>query len=973
MIKILTNLHKSWISCGLIMFSLAGQAQTDSEVSKIIADYDLQKLKNLERIYAEQFTADKQRALAAARINNWPEFKKNADGSVDELMKLAADGSPIYYSTQNLAAAVSTRASFLQSIYNLKGQGMVARVWDGGKVRASHQEFGNRVSVLDATAGPTGNNFHATHVTGTVVASGVVANARGMAPMATARTYNWTNDLSEATAEVQQGMLLSNHSYGVPSTSVPGWYIGKYNDDARAWDELAYNAPYYLAVVSAGNNGTDTNPQAMTSGYDKLTGNKVAKNNLVVANAQDANISANGIFLGVNINSGSSQGPADDFRIKPDIAGNGSNLFSTFEQSDNDYGSISGTSMAAPNVMGTLLLVQQQYNITNQKFMKAATLKALACHTADDAGNPGPDAVFGWGLLNGLKAVDVILGNGMSSVISEETLLEGQTFSFTVSSDGLSPLQATIAWTDVPGNLPSGTLNSTTPALVNDLDIRISNGTNVYYPWRLSGSASAPAVRNGDNSVDNIENIDIDLPFGTYTISVTHKGILQGGKQDFAIIVTGVNSQFAITPASAPQTVCSSGSAQFNFNYNAQTFEPTNFTVSGLPAGATASLSESQMFLPGVLTVTVSNLGNVPAGEYNFTVTGTNSTESESETATLIVLTPDYPMLNLISPLNLQEGLSTSLTLRWQKHINAQSFRVQVSTDPNFNSFVINESTTADSWFLKGLSESTVYYWRVLPSNLCGTATTNTTYRFDTGSQTCGITFTATDFANASIASSANAFAYVPVTVSGGFTVGQLTVSLNMSHTYIEDTMIYLEGPEEIGAPVITLFEEPCGDNDNIIATISDNGAPFVCGTSPGIGGTVLPKEPLSTFYNLPATGVWTLYVVDGYNGDGGMINSFALNFCNVTSANLSTPQAETLKMAVYPNPARDNISIQLPRETAGKTVLNLYDIQGRLVQSHLTFEAESSINVSSVEEGIYILTATNETFSISHKVVVKK
>lgn len=30
--------------------------------------------------------------------------------------------------------------------------------------------------------------------------------------------------------------------------------------------------------------------------------------------------------------------------------------------------------------------------------MKAATLKGLACHTADDAGTVGPD--HGWGLLN---------------------------------------------------------------------------------------------------------------------------------------------------------------------------------------------------------------------------------------------------------------------------------------------------------------------------------------------------------------------------------------------------------------------------------------------------------------------------------------------------------------------------------------------------------------------------------------------
>ncbi|MGK4566633.1 S8 family serine peptidase [Flavobacterium sp. 3HN19-14] len=74
-------------------------------------------------------------------------------------------------------------------------------------------------------------------------------------------------------------------------------------------------------------------------------------------------------------------------RIKPDITGNGTNLYSSLESSDSAYGNLTGTSMASPNVMGTLLLLQQHFKNKTQHFMKAATLKALACHTADDAGN----------------------------------------------------------------------------------------------------------------------------------------------------------------------------------------------------------------------------------------------------------------------------------------------------------------------------------------------------------------------------------------------------------------------------------------------------------------------------------------------------------------------------------------------------------------------------------------------------------
>ena len=131
---------------------------------------------------------------------------------------------------------------------------------------------------------------------------------------------------------------------------------------------------------------------------------------MIVANAQDANIDpSSGNLNSVNINSSSSQGPTDDLRIKPDITGNGTNVYSTYEDFDSHYASISGTSMASPNVMGSLLLLQQYYNEVNGSFMRAATLKGLALHTADDAGSNGPDAVFGWGLMNSKKQRKLLL------------------------------------------------------------------------------------------------------------------------------------------------------------------------------------------------------------------------------------------------------------------------------------------------------------------------------------------------------------------------------------------------------------------------------------------------------------------------------------------------------------------------------------------------------------------------------------
>ena len=104
-------------------------------------------------------------------------------------------------------------------------------------------------------------------------------------------------------------------------------------------------------------------------------------------------------------------GPTDDGRIKPDICANGVGLYSSYSGSDTQYASISGTSMATPNLSGSLLLLQQHYQnlFGTGSFMRSATLKGLVIHTADEAGsNPGPDYKFGWGLANMATAAQAI-------------------------------------------------------------------------------------------------------------------------------------------------------------------------------------------------------------------------------------------------------------------------------------------------------------------------------------------------------------------------------------------------------------------------------------------------------------------------------------------------------------------------------------------------------------------------------------
>lgn len=577
----------------LVGFSFLGLAQTEQQQEEIISRYDMNVLSNLESEFKAKSEQQKLRINQYAKSNSLEKELKMKDGSYAELQRIEEDGSLIYYTTYNVAAARSTRTNHVNSGgslgLSLDGQNMISYVWDGGHPRVTHQEYtNNRVTIQDAAAeGGVQLNFHAAHVTGTIVASGVVPNAKGMAPQARARTYKWNDDLTEATSAAANGMLVSNHSYGFNSQFVPDYYFGAYINDSRDWDNLQYNAPYYLMVVAAGNDGTanvnasplsPANPQ-----YDKLTGHSVAKNTMVVASAQDANVDNNGNLVSVNISSFSSQGPTDDFRIKPDITGNGQGVYSTYDNSNTAYNSISGTSMASPNVAGSLLLLQQHANDVNGSYLRASTLKGIALHTADDAGQTGPDAIFGWGLMNTKRAAEAISNNGQGALVSELTLMPGDTYSIEVESDGVNDLLASISWTDPAGTTTTQT-NSNQARLINDLDIRVSKNSTTFTPWRLTG---VNTNGKGDNTRDPFERVDVQNASGTYTVTVSHKGSLSGGSQNYSLVVTGLTSEPVACNAETPTGLAASGVGVTSAILNWDAVESASYDVRYRVSGAT--------------------------------------------------------------------------------------------------------------------------------------------------------------------------------------------------------------------------------------------------------------------------------------------------------------------------------------------------------------------------------------------------
>lgn len=509
-------------------------SQTDAERKKISDTYDKAVINEL---------LSKSEATYQAQKDSIAEYKRKF-GLIDTETKTLhriENGLPIFYRIFNQGSSQTINANKLYPGASLglsvTGSGIVAGVWDSDKVRDTHIEFtGGKVILGDAA---TTLSPHATHVTGTIIATGISALRKGIAYGAQAKTFDWDNDYNEMLLFGSQGYLVSNHSYGYIATDLPSYKFGSYDASSIEIDNVSNASPYYQVVLAAGNDRNDFAIEhvANLGGYDILTGTCNSKNGLVVAAVNQVTTYIDP--SSVEMSSFSNFGPTDDGRIKPDIAAKGVNVSSTVSSTNNSYDEFNGTSMAAPAISGLIVLLQKHYNNLNASYMRASTVRGLICHTAKEAGaNPGPDYEFGWGLANGEAAANVITNRNVSTLLEENTLATGGVFTKQIMINSVQDLAVTICWTDPTGLSNGATEDSRVPRLKNNLDLKILKDGNVYYPWKLNVEDFYQQATNiEDNDVDNIEKVQIyDAQPGVYTIQVTHKSVLTGGSQVFSLI-----------------------------------------------------------------------------------------------------------------------------------------------------------------------------------------------------------------------------------------------------------------------------------------------------------------------------------------------------------------------------------------------------------------------------------------------------
>ena len=494
--------------------------------------------------------------LAFSESHEWDAGRYQGILSTDDILGIVSQPSLRTFRFEplmgidNSQARTHMKTSQLTSYFttDLDGSGQIVAVADSG-LDADHGDFGNRVVANNDVIGDGStadrHSGHGTHVACTVLGDGTRGGYSGVA---TATELYFQAMENDNTGNFQSPSLnyLLNTAYSAGAyTHTNSWGSaresdqGKYTSESEDVDDRAnyydryYNGRNGLTILfAAGNDGPDSGTVGAPS---------TAKNSITVGNHQNRYSGAPDSIM-----SGSSRGPTDDGRIKPDILAPGGYVRSCRAQEATDTGGstwsnayyleYTGTSMAAPNAAGAAVMVREYLEeIAQRPSPQGALVKALLILGAQDIGSRNiPNDDEGWGRVDLRNTLAPTSGQGIW--VDDRSVLSGtgnsKSYTFNISQTN-SGFKTVLAWSDERGSPFSNT------QLVNNLDIEVTTPSGEVY----LGNDFANGRSTTGGSADTINNVEVVLvdnaELGVWTVKV--KDAYHGGSkaQPFAIAVMG--------------------------------------------------------------------------------------------------------------------------------------------------------------------------------------------------------------------------------------------------------------------------------------------------------------------------------------------------------------------------------------------------------------------------------------------------
>lgn len=133
---------------------------------------------------------------------------------------------------------------------------------------------------------------------------------------------------------------------------------------------------------------------------------------------------------------------------------------------------------------------------------------------------------------------------------------------------------------------------------------------------------------------------------------------------------------------------------------------------------------------------------------------------------------------------------------------------------------------------------------------------------------------------NLSLAIRDNSTTTSSFTIADTISITDLNVRVSLTHTYVSDLVITLQGPtvNGVAGPTVTLFNRRGGSGDNLTNTLFDDEASTAVanGAAP-FNGTFRADGLLSAFDGRGTAGTWTLRIQDRATADTGRLTAWSI------------------------------------------------------------------------------------------------
>lgn len=279
-------------------------------------------------------------------------------------------------------------------------------------------------------------------------------------------------------------------------------------------------------------------------------------------------------------------------------------------------------------------------------------------------------------------------------------------------------------------------------------DVAPINCKTVTIKLSIDGGVTFPITLKSNTENDGSETIIVPNNVSTQArilVEAADNIFYNVNSTNFTIQST--EPTFILTNTSGDLAACNTGNQSVAYTLNLDFVngftETVTLAATGQPNGSAVVFSPTSINNDGNVTMTVSNLDGLNAGDFLINVVGNAASVNQNLEVNLAVTASNLAAISLASPANVASNISLTENLIWQEDANATSYNVQVATDVAFSNLIINETLSDTFLTLSNVDGETNYFWRVKAINSCNEGDFSAVFSFTTERPSyCSSTFT---------------------------------------------------------------------------------------------------------------------------------------------------------------------------------------------------------------------------------------